>query len=90
MLRVKCSSCEADKGLSYLSVEREDRTPADALTKAETCSECNTYLKIFNQDKDAFVDPVADDLSTIALDVLVDEQGFARSGPNLLFHPGSG
>ena len=25
-----------------------------------------------------------------ALDVLVDEQGFARSGPNLLFHPGSG
>jgi formate dehydrogenase maturation protein FdhE len=29
-----------------------------------------------------YIDPAA-------LDMLVDEQGFARSGPNLLFHPGS-
>lgn len=90
LLRVKCSSCEADRGLAYLSIEQEGRSAADALTKAETCGECKSYLKIFNQDKDAFVDPVADDLATLALDVLVDEQGFARSGPNLLFHPGSG
>jgi len=39
---------------------------------------------------DPLLDPVADDLASLALDVLVDEQGFARSGPNLLFHPGSG
>ncbi|MCX8114576.1 MAG: formate dehydrogenase accessory protein FdhE [Burkholderiaceae bacterium] len=90
MVRVKCSSCEADKGLAYLSIEQEGRSAADAVTKAETCGECRSYLKIFNQDKDAFVDPVADDLATLALDVLVDEQGFARSGPNLLFHPGTG
>lgn len=90
MVRVMCSSCETDKGIAYLSVEQEGRSAAEALAKAETCSECKSYLKIFNQDKDAFVDPVADDLATLALDVLVDEQGFARSGPNLLFHPGSG
>jgi FdhE protein len=36
------------------------------------------------------LEPYADDLATLALDLLVDEQGFARSGPNLLFHPGSG
>ncbi|GAB4477275.1 MAG: formate dehydrogenase accessory protein FdhE [Burkholderiaceae bacterium] len=90
MVRVMCSSCETDKGLAYLSIEQEGRSAADAVAKAETCSECKSYLKIFNQDKDAFVDPVADDLATLALDVLVDEQGFARSGPNLLFHPGSG
>ena len=35
------------------------------------------------------LDPTADDLATLALDLLVDEQGYARSGPNLLFHPGS-
>lgn len=90
MVRVKCSSCESEKELAYLSIEQEGRSAADAVVKAETCGECNSYLKIFNQDKDAFVEPVADDLATLALDVLVDERGFARSGPNLLFHPGSG
>lgn len=90
MPRVQCSLCQTDKGLAYLSIEQDGRAATDAVTKAETCSECRSYLKIFNQDKDAFVDPVADDLATLALDVLVDEQGFARSGPNLLFHPGSG
>lgn len=90
MVRAKCSSCEEDKGVAYLSIEQEGRSPADAVARAETCSNCHTYLKLFNQDKDAFVDPIADDLATLALDVLVDERGFARSGPNLLFHPGSG
>lgn len=91
MARVKCSSCETDKGVHYLSLAAE--TGADgsrAAVKAEACDECKTYLKIVDQDKDAFVDPYADDLATLSLDLLVDEQGFARSGPNLLFHPGSG
>lgn len=92
MARVKCSSCEGDKGVHYLSLaENPDTDEAvQAAVKAEACDECKTYLKIVNQDKDAFVDPNADDLATLALDLLVDEQGFARSGPNLLFHPGSG
>lgn len=89
--RLQCSSCRADDSkLTYLSIEQEGRSAADALTKAEACSECRSYLKLFNQDKNAFVDPMADDLATLALDMLVDEQGYARSGPNLLFHPGSG
>ena len=29
-------------------------------------------------------EPVADDLATLALDLLVDEAGYSRSGPNLL------
>ena len=42
------------------------------------------YLKIVYQEKDPNVDPVADDLATLALDMLVDEAGYERSGPNLL------
>jgi FdhE protein len=61
-----------------------------AAVKAEACDECRTYLKLMNQDLDPHVDPYADDLATLALDLLVDEQGLARSGPNLLFHPGTG
>lgn len=92
MARVKCSSCEDDKGVHYLSLSADENAPgADkAPVKAEACDECKSYLKIFNQDHDALLDPFADDLATLALDLLVDEQGFARSGPNLLFHPGSG
>jgi FdhE protein len=92
MARVKCSSCETDKGVHFLSLaEDPDSDQAgQAAVKAEACDECKTYLKLMNQDKDALVDPYADDLATLALDLLVDEQGFARSGPNLLFHPGTG
>lgn len=92
MVRVKCSSCEHDKGVHYLSLaDAPDSARAgQAAVKAEACDECKSYLKIFSQDKDPQVDPYADDLATLALDVLVDEQGLARSGPNLLFHPGSG
>jgi FdhE protein len=93
MVRVKCSSCEADKGIEYLALDSggataPDGTPASQPVRAEACNECKTYLKIMAQEKDPLVDPAADDLATLALDVLVDEQGFARSGPNLLFHPG--
>lgn len=92
MVRAKCSSCETEKGVHFLSltVNPDSDEAGQAAVKAEACDECKTYLKLMNQDKDALVDPYADDLATLALDLLVDEQGFARSGPNLLFHPGSG
>ncbi len=86
--RVKCSSCEEEKGIGYLSVEVEGRAPADAAIRAETCDECKTYLKIFVQEKDPQIDSIADDLNSLALDMLVDEKGYARTGPNLLFYPG--
>jgi FdhE protein len=93
MARVQCSACEQDKGVHYLSLSAQDSDGSDATAaarRAEACDECKTYLKIFYRDKDAYIDPVADDLASLALDLLVDERGFARSGPNMLFHPGSG
>jgi len=90
MARIKCTACNADKGVQYLSLTRDENEKAtDAPTRAEVCDECKSYLKIFYQDKDARIEPNADDLATLALDVLVDEQGYGRSGPNLLFHPGT-
>ena len=35
------------------------------------------------------MEAIADDVATLALDILMDEEGKARGGPNLLFHPGS-
>jgi FdhE protein len=87
--RILCTSCDTDKGIKYLVLEAEGNSKTEAATRAETCDECKSYLKIFYQEKDPLLDPTADDLATLALDLLVDEQGYARSGPNLLFHPGS-
>lgn len=90
MVRVKCSACEEEKGVGYLSIEVPDRAPGEAAVRAETCDECKSYLKILYQEKDPMLEPMADDLASLALDVLVDERGYARSGPNFLLHPGSG
>ncbi len=92
LARIKCSACEEEKGVHYLALEAAAGAPpaSSGAVRAEACDECKSYLKIVFQDKDPNVDPAADDLATLGLDVLVDEQGFGRSGPNLLFHPGSG
>jgi FdhE protein len=92
LARIKCTSCDTDKGLQYLALARgedDEKKAIESATRAEVCDECKSYLKIFYQDKDPQVEPTADDLATLALDVLVDEQGYGRSGPNLLFHPGT-
>jgi len=86
LVRVKCSSCDANESISYRHLEGEGLKAAGAV-RAETCDSCKSYLKIVYTDK-AAVDPVADDLATLALDILVDEAGYARSGPNLLLAPG--
>jgi FdhE protein len=84
MVRIKCSSCESTRGISYYALEG-----SNGAIKAESCDECNAYLKLFYMEKDHQVEPVADDLASLALDVLMDETGKARGGPNLFFHPGS-
>jgi len=77
MVRIKCSSCESTKGIGYYGIEG-----ASAAIKAESCDACHSYLKIFYMDKDPQVDAVADDVASVALDVLMSESGVTRSGMN--------
>lgn len=90
LARIKCSYCEEDRSLHYFGIESEGQAPAHPAWRAEACDECRTYLKIFYQEKDPQVDSIADDLASLGLDVLLDERGYSRSGPNILFHPGAG
>ena len=85
VVRIKCSGCGSTKGISYLGIEGVSEA-----IKAECCDECKTYLKIFYLEKDTSMVPVADDLASLTLDMLVDQEGYNRIGPNLLFLPGSG
>lgn len=94
MVRIKCSHCESTKGIHYEELERTGDAPGPTVTaakgavRAECCDECGRYLKIMAMDKDPQVDPVADDLATVALDLLVSEDSFQRHGANLLLQWG--
>jgi FdhE protein len=83
MVRLKCSSCESTHGIDYHILEG-----SNGAVKAESCDDCNFYLKLLYQGKDSQMEAMADDLATLALDMLMDKEGKARGGPNLFFHPG--
>lgn len=82
--RLKCSACGTTQGISYFSIEGD---PGEV--KAEACDACKGYVKLFYLEKRPAADPVADDLATLPLDLLVSEQGFGRVGPNLFLLPGA-
>jgi FdhE protein len=77
MVRVTCSQCQATKDLGYYSIEGGP----DAV-RAEACPECRSYRKILYQEKDVGVEPVADDLASVALDLLMSAEGFQRASGN--------
>lgn len=82
LVRVKCSHCESTKGIHYQSIEGSKE-----VVTAETCDECGTYRKVVNQEKDPMAEPLADDLATLTLDLLMSENTqFKRASANpLLF-----
>jgi FdhE protein len=78
VVRVKCVACSSTKGIHYNHVQGT----ADTL-KAECCDECQHYLKVLSLITDPAMDPVADDVASAGLDLLVKEKGFARAGFNV-------
>ena len=83
LVRAQCTNCNEHGKLAMWSLDEEL-----ALVRAETCGDCNSYLKMLFQEKDPHVDPVADDLASIFLDVEMEEKGFSRSGFNPFMFPG--
>ena len=76
-VRIKCAVCGSTKGIGYEEIEGGAGT-----IKAETCDSCRSYVKILHQHADPAVDPVADDVATLALDLLVRESGYRRGSVN--------
>jgi len=77
MVRVQCTQCGASgKDIAYQSAASStaDSPIADAgaaAVRAETCEHCRGYCKILYQEKDPGVEPVADDIASVALDLLL-------------------
>lgn len=78
-VRATCIICGETRSLSLRGIEGDSGT-----IKAETCNECHTYAKMLYQARDMKVDPFADDLATLGLDLLVAEAGWSRHAPNPL------
>lgn len=88
LVRVKCGCCQGTKGIGYQSLEalpgHTAPAPGAGAVQAETCDTCRSYLKIMNMARDPHVEPVADDLATLTLDLLVSDAGLQRHGVNLM------
>lgn len=86
--RIKCSVCDSGGKLLYLSLDDDQGKPFLPV-QAEACNECHSYLKIMQRELHGRADPVADDLASLALDLLLAEQDeYARSGYNPLLIAG--
>lgn len=91
--RVRCSHCGKTEHVAYQSLDRAGQAEgevdsgeraAKAAVQVETCDDCGHYLKIVHTDREPFVEPVADDLASLTLDLLVSETGLQRHGVNLM------
>jgi FdhE protein len=78
-VRATCITCGETRSVSLKGIDGDC-----GAIKAETCDECHTYAKMLYQARDMKVDPFADDLATLGLDLLVAEAGWARHAPNPL------
>jgi len=94
MVRVQCSHCGAlGKSIAYspqcwVKSRRTTAARPRPAVRAETCEQCHCYRKILYQEKDPQVEPVADDLASLNLDLLLGQSGYHRaSGNPLLWQP---
>jgi FdhE protein len=77
VVRVKCLVCGSTEGVRYQEIDG-----GPGLVKAETCDACRSYVKILRQDKDPDLDPVADDMASLGLDLLMRGGPYRRASYN--------
>jgi len=78
-VRAMCVTCGKSGRVELIGIEGDTEA-----VKAEACGDCQTYAKMLYQAQDTNVDPVADDLASLGLDMLVAEAGWRRHAPNPL------
>jgi FdhE protein len=77
VVRIKCILCGSTEGIGYREVDGHSVT-----IKAETCDHCHGWVKILRQDKDPAIEPIADDVASLGLDLLMKAGPYHRGGVN--------
>jgi FdhE protein len=83
-VRSQCVLCGSAEHLAYFALEG-----AGGAVRAEACGDCRSYLKLLDLEKDPRLDPAADDIASLALDVKMAEEGYGRLGFNPFLVPGN-
>ena len=70
--RVRCVHCGSTDKISFRQLA------GTTYLRAECCEQCQGYSKLFYLEGARAIEPFADDLGSLGLDVLVGEEGFSR------------
>ncbi len=76
-VRVTCVLCGNTEGIAYHHIEERD----DGIA-AETCNACHGYVKLLSQAEHPDLDPVADDVASLGLDLKLQDAGWRRGAVN--------
>ncbi|SEP42458.1 FdhE protein [Rhodospirillales bacterium URHD0017] len=71
-VRTRCVHCGSTDKISFRQLA------GTSYLRAECCEACQGYSKVFYIESVRTLEPLADDLGSLGLDVLVGEEGFAR------------
>jgi FdhE protein len=77
VVRIRCLVCSSESGIAYHSIEGGSET-----IMGETCESCSSYVKMLHQHKEAGLDPLADDVASLALDLTLAKAGWQRASVN--------
>lgn len=76
-VRAKCTLCGSTDEITFQAIDGEAGT-----VKAESCKSCRGYVKVLYQDQNPNLDPIADDVASLGLDLLLGERDFRRGAVN--------
>ncbi len=76
-VRVTCVLCGGTEGIAYHHIEGRNAGIA-----AETCDACHGYVKLLSQAEHPELDPVADDVASLGLDLMMQDGGWRRGAVN--------
>lgn len=71
-VRTRCVHCGSTDKISFRQLA------GTSYLRAECCEACQGYSKVFYLEAARPIEPLADDLASLGLDVLVGEEGFSR------------
>ncbi len=86
--RARCPQCGDSQTLDYITLEDEAGKRVLPV-QAETCGHCSSYLKVAQREWEQGADPLADDLASLALDMMIADRELARRTFNPLLVLGS-
>ena len=78
-VRAVCVNCGDSRTVALHEIEG-----GNGVVKAETCDTCRGYAKMLYQEQDMQAEPMADDLASLGLDMLLADAGWSRHAPNPL------